>query len=164
MTSPVIAGVIFTFWMLFGMGYFYGVFHFTACQKGYFYGVLLWGVSKISWYFKTPHRNTPSFRLAASHELTNLMHRKLRFSPNFIARTRLRASTILANFFHTYINYGQVKDGATMHMLCHRTAALVRADSRRFPASDIPLRGGERYVLCAMERQRCRARLALPDG
>ena len=59
MTSPVIAGVIFTFWMSFGMGYFYGVFHFTACQKGYFYGVLLWGVSKISWYFGTPHRNTP---------------------------------------------------------------------------------------------------------
>ena len=45
-----------------------------------------------------------------------------------------------------------------MHMLCHRTAALVRADSRRFPASDIPLRGGERYVLYAMERQRWLAR------
>ena len=95
MTSPVIAGVIFTFWMLFGMGYFYGV--------------LLWGVSKISWYFKTPHRNTPSFRLAASHELTNFMQRKLRFSPNFFAKTRLRASTILANFFHTYINMDKLK-------------------------------------------------------
>ena len=85
------------------------VFHFTACQKGYFYGVLLWGVSKISWYFKIPHRNTPSFRLAASHELTNFMYRKLRFSPNFFAKTRLRASTILANFFHTYINMDKLK-------------------------------------------------------
>ena len=151
MTSPVIAGVIFTFWMSFGMGYFYGVFHFTACQKGYFYGVF----QKFCGISKYPIEIPPPFRLAASHELTNFMHRKLRFSPNFFAKTRLWASTILANFFHTYINYkyGQVKDGATMHMLCHRTAALIRADSRRFPASDIPLRGGERYVLCAMERQ-----------
>ena len=48
MTSPVIAGVIFTFWMSFGMGYFYGVFHFTTCQKGYYYGVFqkIRGISK----------------------------------------------------------------------------------------------------------------------
>jgi hypothetical protein len=71
-------------------------------------GVFLWGITmgcfKNFVVFQNTPGNTPSFRLAASHELTNFMYRKLRFSPNFIAKTRLRASTILAKFFQTNNN------------------------------------------------------------
>lgn len=45
-----------------------------------------------------------AFFLAAAQELINLKQGKHMFSFNFIAKTRLRASTILANFFQTYNN------------------------------------------------------------
>ena len=48
MTSPVIAGVIFTFWMLFGMGYFTLPPVKRGISMGYYYGVFqkIRGISK----------------------------------------------------------------------------------------------------------------------
>ena len=93
------SGAIFSFSDTVWQGVFVGVFLLSFIRGGYLWRYL-WGYlgryfSNFAVFQNTP-RNTSSFYLEVTQELISFEHEKLWFL-NFIAKTRLRASIILAN-------------------------------------------------------------------